>query len=55
MLKKFSKLLVLALTVLFLLPSGVLAGEIKSWADYHFESKPKPTEGTKLYSMDSPC
>ena len=43
MLKKFSKLLVLALTVLFLLPSGVLAGEIKSWADYHFESKPKPT------------
>ena len=43
MLKKFSKLLVLALTVLFLLPSGVFAGEIKSWADYHFESKPKPT------------
>ena len=43
MLRKFNKLLVLALTVLFLLPSGVLAGEIKSWSDYHFESKPKPT------------
>lgn len=43
MLKKFSKLLVLTLTVLFLLPSGVFAGKIKSWEDYHFESKPNPT------------
>ena len=43
MLRKFSKLLVLALAVLLLLPSGVLAGEVNSWADYHFEGKPKPT------------
>lgn len=43
MLRKFSKLLVLALAVLLLLPSGVLAGEVNTWADYHFESKPKPT------------
>lgn len=43
MLRKFNKLLVLTLTVLFLLPSGVLAGEIKSWSDYNFASKPKPT------------
>lgn len=42
MLRKFSKLLVLALAVLLLLPSGVLAGEVNSWADYHFEGKPKP-------------
>ena len=43
MLRKFSKLLVLALAVLLLLPSGVSAGEVNSWADYHFEGKPKPT------------
>ena len=43
MLRKFSKLLVLALAVLLLLPSGVLAGEVNTWADYHFEGKPKPT------------
>lgn len=43
MLRKFSKLLVLALAVLLLLPSGVLAGEVNSWADYHFDGKPKPT------------
>jgi len=45
MIKRFGKILLLALSILFLLPKGVLAGEIKSWADYHFEGKPKPTGG----------
>ena len=53
MLRKFSKLLVLALAVLLLLPSGVLAGEVNSWADYHFESKPKPS-GVLLYDSEEP-
>ena len=53
MIKRFGKLLLLALIVLFLLPTGVLADEIKSWADYHFESKPKPS-GVLLYDSDEP-
>ena len=53
MIKRFGKLLLLALIVLFLLPTGVLADEIKSWADYHFESKPKPS-GVLLYDSEEP-
>lgn len=55
MIKNFSKLFVLALSVLFLFPLGVSASTISSWADYHFESKKRLPEGTKLYSIDSPC
>ena len=53
MIKRFGKLLLLALIVLFLLPTGVLADEIKSWSDYHFESKAKPS-GVLLYDSEEP-
>ena len=53
MIKRFGKILLLALSILFLLPKGVLAGEIKSWADYHFESKLKPS-GVLLYDSEEP-
>ena len=53
MIKRFGKILLLALSILFLLPKGVLAGEIKSWSDYHFESKPKPS-GVLLYDSEEP-
>ena len=48
MIKRFGKILLLALSILFLLPKGVLAGETTSWSDYHFESKPKPS-GVRSY------
>lgn len=54
MFKHFSKLLVFSLGLLLLVPTGVSASTISSWADYHFEDKQKPPQGTQLYFKDNP-
>ena len=51
MFRKFNKFILLLLGIIFLMPASVYASAVSSWSDYHFDSKSKPPEGTKLVSL----